>query len=486
MPIVNAPITNGFYVDPSKPISAQECANWIVRVHETDAQANPTLIGTPGISLFATATNNKFSRGAFVQTDLAYSVNGDRLYRINSDGTVADLGEIQGSGRVSMASNGNQLCIVVPGAKGYIYTVSGGLAEITDTVYTTTLGPSQQVVYKDGYFIHFNNRATTPSAIFFISALNDGTTYNALDFASAEVDPDKITGIHVNRNVLYVGGTNTIEPVQNIGGDAFPFQRIEGAVIQKGVLAKFSLVDFAGSFVFVGSGLSEQPAVWQYTGGGVSRISTGAIDEVLRKMTSTQLSAIYATTYASRGGFFVNFHLNDRTFTYDASSSSAIGRPIWHERKSKNSSGELVNWRVNNIIDAYGFNLVTDSTSGRVGKLDDDVYTEYGDTINRAISGAFLQNQGEKFIVKQIELTCESGVGNIVSPGDDPEISRFFSDDGGVTFSGGSARKLGKQGEYWKRQIWMREGQVRRTRVYKFVHDSPVRAVIIKLECEVV
>lgn len=480
MPIVTLPIGGGFYVDESRPISAQECTNLIPRIQRTDAQAQPNLIGTPGISLFATALNLRFARGAFVQDGLAYTVNGDRFYRIDEDMTVTDLGQIEGVGRVSMDSNGLQICIIVPGFKGYIYSVAGGLVEIIDPVFTTTLGPSQQVVFKDAFFVHFNGNR------FFISALNDGTSFDALDFGTAEVDPDGITGIHVNRNVLYVCGNKTIEPFQNVGGAGFPYQRIQGGVVQKGVAAKFSLAEFHNSFVFIGKGFGENPSIWEFSSGGVAKISTSAIDKVLRNLTLGQLSAVFSTTYASRGGFFVNFHLSDRTFTYDTTASEGLGKPVWHERKSKNDFGQLVNWRVSHIIEAYGENLVADSLDGSIGILDDDVFTEYGVSINRVVSGPFLHNQGLRFVVKEMELTCESGVGNTLPPGDDPVIRREFSDDGGFAFSGGLSRTLGKTGQHNVRQRWYKEGQAKRTRVYRFIVDEPVKVVIIKLEADIV
>ncbi len=479
MAIVKLPIAGGFYVDESRPISAQECTNLIPRIQNTDAQAQPNLIGTPGLSLYAEALNSQFARGAITQDGLMYTVNGLRLYRIDEGGTVTDLGEIEGPGRVSIASNGTQICIVVPGLKGYIYSVAGGLVEITDVVYTTTLGPSKQVVFKDGYFAHYNGSR------YFISSLNDGLVFDALDFGTAEVDPDGITGIHVNRNILYVCGTNTIEPVQNVGGAGFPFQRIEGAVIQKGVTSQFSLAEFSNSFVFIGKGLGENPSIWQFAGSGVAKISTSAIDKILRELTTTQLAAAFVTTYASRGGFFVTFHLFERSFTFDSTASAALKKPVWHERKSKNSEGVLINWRVADIVDAYGLTLVTDRVNGNIGILDDDVYTEYGTTVNRVVSGPFLHNQGQRFSIAAMELTCESGVGNTLPPGDNPMIRREFSDDGGFAFSGGLDRALGMAGQHKVRQRWYKEGQVTRTRVYRFIVDAPVKVVIIKLEADI-
>jgi len=473
------PIATGFYEDASKPIASQECTNLLPQVPQTNALSQAQLVQTPGINEFAD-TGNFAARGEHEMGSLAYSVNGNTLYRINSDGTDTSLGTITGSGKVSIADNGLQMCIVVPGSTAYIYSVAGGLVTITDTDFTTTLGPSQQVVYKDGFFTHFNNSSAASSQpIFFISNLNDGTAYDALDFGTAEVDPDAITALHVNRNQLYVGGRITIEPFQNIGGAGFPYQRIPGAVVQKGIRAKFTAKDFDNSYVFVGGGVNEKPAVWRFTGGGASKISTAAIDNILQGLNEGELAAIFSSVYSENGAFIYYLHLNDRTFGYDA------GTQKWHERKSKNSFGQLVNWRVNGILEAYGKILVTDNQSGKIGEMDKDIYTEYGDSIQRIVSTTPFNSDGNHLGFPEMEITCESGTANITGAGSDPYISRSFSDDGGYTFGNTTKRSLGLQGEYNKRQIWRREGQASRFRIYRFVVDEPIKMSIIKLEGDI-
>lgn len=499
------PIADGFYTDASKPIASQECVNWMPQVPQATGLSRAQLIGTPGIDQFATA-GTLASRGSHVMNGIAYSVSGESLYRINSDGTSDDLGTIEGSQKVSIDDNGVQMCIVVPGANGYIYSVSGGLVEITDTDYTTTLGPSQQVVFVDGYFVHYNNSsAATTSPIFFISNLKDGTAYDPLDFGTAESDPDEITGIHVSRNQLYIGGGKTIEPFANIGGSGFPFQRISGGVVPKGVKAKFSLVEFDDSYVFVGGGLNEQISVWKFTGSSGQKISTAAIDNILQGLSDDEQKAIYCTVYGEHGGFFLNVHIRDRALTFDSSASALSGSTKWHERKSKDTFGRDAIWRVNGIFKAYGKTLVTDNQDGRIGVLDRDVYKEYNDTINRVFSTTPFHAQGEDMTIAEIELTCESGVGLVekaqnvfpytfpiifgdtsINSSSNPQITRSYSDDGGFTFGNSTSRSLGKQGERNKRQIWRRDGQLKRYRVYRFAMSEPVKPVIIKLEADLV
>lgn len=478
MPRVEIPIATGFYEDGSRPIAAQQCINWIPVVPQTNALSISQLKGTPGLTQFA--TNGTFNnRGAHVMDSIAFFVNGNSLFRVNSDGTSNNLGTITGTGRVSMADNGVQLCIIVPGVTGFIFTQSPDtLTTITDADFFS-LGPSNQVGYKDGFFVHIAKDK------FFISALNDGLTYGALDFGTAEVDPDDNTAVHVNRNVLYIAGNETIEPFQNVGGSGFPFLRIPGGVVQKGVKAKFSIVDFDNSFVFLGGGVNEQPSIWRFTGSSAVKIATEAIDNVISQETDQQLQDVFATVHALDGSFFVCFHFSDSVFCYDATASARLGKPVWHERQSRNDQGVQTKWRAASIIQAYGKTLVGDILGAKIGEIDRTARTEYGTLIDRDVSTGPLQNDGLNFFINQLEITTESGVGNTVDPGQDSLITMSMSVDGGNTFGNELSRSLGKIGEYDQRQIWRRLGRVPRFAMFKFSISDEVTPVIIKLEADI-
>jgi len=496
------PIATGFYEDPKKPIAAQECTNFIPQVPQTQAWSSAQLISTPGIDSFANVSDSS-CRGFHEMEDIAYSVNGTTLYRINEDGSTTSLGTITGTGRVSMDDNGVELCIIVPSSVGYIYSVAGGLVTITDTDFNTTLGPSEHVVEKDGYFVHYNNNsAASLRPVFFISNLNNGLAYDALDFDDGH-GFDEITGIHDNRNLLYVSGKKSMSPYQNVGGDGFPFLYVSGSVIQKGNRAKHSMTDFDNTFVSVAGGKNERPAIWRFSGASSQKISTSAIDYAMQNLTDNETKEIFTTVYAEDGNYFVSFHMKGRVFTYDATSSALRGSPTWHERKSKDSEGRAVAWRVNAIVTAYGKTLVSDSQDGRIGALNKDTYTEYGEYVTRVVTTIPFHNQNERVKVSTIELTCLSGVGleekqksafplqfpyvfgdDDLIDGVDPVVLMQFSDDGGYNFSNGTARKLGRQGEYKKRQRWRRQGQFSNSRIYKFIFSEPVDAGIIKLAAD--
>ncbi len=157
------PIANGFYQYEALPISNQRCVNLYPVVPQIASLSDGILLGTPGIEQIAsTGTIEQQNRGARVKEGIPYFVNGVNLYRlhktVSAEGvesfSTVSLGEVEGTGLVSLANSPTQLMILVPGGKGYIYNESAGtpFAEITDADFRAN-GEPTHVVYIDGYFV---------------------------------------------------------------------------------------------------------------------------------------------------------------------------------------------------------------------------------------------------------------------------------------------------------------------------------------------
>lgn len=480
MPTVPIPIANGFYESESLPISAQECVNWYPNIVQTSGLSQETLFGTPGINqLASTGLIAEQNRGAHVKNGIPYFVNGNMLYILNrvidGDGvetfSTTSLGAIEGTGGVSMADNGTQLMILVPGGKGYIYNEAAGtpFVEITDLDFTAN-GAPQYVVFLDGYFA-----CTTDSKKWIISNLNDGLAWDALDFGSAESDPDDIVAPIVFRNQIFITGSETTEAFQNVpNGAGFPFVR-SNIFMAKGCFAPLTLISAHNTFMMIGGGINESPAIWEFTGSSFQKISTTAIDNVLSGFSDDVISAAFSFTYADKGAYFIGFTIDEITFVFD------VVAKRWHERKSV-VNDQSVRWRVNSLVTAYGRVLVGDSEDGRIGELSADVFTEYGDNIRRVIATQPFANMGNSIKVPSIEVTVESGVGNSDRP--DPVISMDISRDG-KTFTYERTRSMGKVGEYDRRAIWHKNGRFPRFVILRFKMSDPVKPVMIKAEAKV-
>jgi hypothetical protein len=473
--IVQMPISDGFYVSRAMPLSSQVCINWYALENKlsTGEVLSVSLLGTPGLEQLATSgVLNQINRGGWTFKDKAYFVNGTGLYRLESDlTTLTSLGTIAGTSRVSIADNGTQMLILVPGSAGYIFTTGpDSLATITDVDFTASGNP-QNVVFMDGYFV-----LSTDTKKFITSALNNGLSYLATDFGSAESNPDAIVAVFRHKSSLFVFGTETGEVFGNIGGASFPFQRQQGFILTKGLIAPDSISVAGDSFMYIGNGRGEGPSVWGFSGNSVIKISTPAIDELLEtELENGVLSTVFSYSYAHDGSYFIAWSLANTTIVFDQNN----GR--WHERQS-DITGTMTSWRANSLILAYGLLLAGDSIDGRIGKCDIDILTEYTETIERTVSGRPFQNQGMPFTVPFIEITMESGVGNAASA--EPQIRMDRSKDG-KTWTDERPRCVGKVGEYDRRIAWRQNGRASRSEIFRFKYAEPCRAVIVKVEADV-
>lgn len=470
------PIRNGFYISDSLPMSHQECTNFFVNIPQAPSLSEANIFGIPGTTQVATSgAVQQENRGGWRFLGKPYFVNGNKLYRLDQsiavDGTISySLVDVSGStiiestGLVFMVSNPTQLLILVPGGKGYIYTVAGGLVEITDPNFIVN-GQPIAVTFVDGYFVF-----TTDDNKVIISALNNGLVYDATDVGTAESDPDETVAPAVVSNQLYITGRITTEGFRNVGGSGYPFSR-NNVFMDKGCLAAFSLVKISQSYLMVGRGQKEDPAIWMFENGRYRKVSTIAIDNVLADYDDTEISEAFGWYYAQKGHHFAGFTFTDRTFVYDLSTQ------LWHERKST-IEDEQTRWRVNSIVQAYGKIFVGDMLDGRIGLLDTDTYGEYGDEIQSCVSIQPLYSI-DGYEIPTIELVCESGVGNDDYP--DPQISMEVSRDG-KTWTEPKMRSLGKVGEFNLRQVWRQSGRVERFATLRFKISAQVKKAILRLE----
>lgn len=482
---ISIPFAQGFNVSESLPESSQECVNLFPSPPQTNTITDMALFGTSGLVEKTAAAASEFNRESHVLSEILYEVNGNNLYRIDESFDafgVPSYAAVQVNGavplpgdqRVIIADNGDQMCIVVPELdiqfNAWIFTVADGLVQISDSDFD---GPVSTVAYVDGFF-SFTKKAGNK---WFISELRDGSDYLATDFADAEVDPDPIRSQFVLRNQLYIWGSQTGEPFQNLGGSGFPFQRIEGGVIQKGIAAPNSMVELDDAMIWIGSGVNEQAAIWKSAGGKPEKLSTSAIDNQIRQYPRADVTNAYALKYSQAGNFFVAFTFpHQETFTYNLTSG------LWFTQESSNDN-KRIPWRVTSISEAYGELWVGDSISEKIGIIDKDTFVEYDDIeFRRRFSTPPMGNGGNPLFSDSVELLMETGTATQTGQGSEPKARMSFSDDGGRTFNSPISRLIGKIGEYTNRVIWNRLGRAPRERAYRFEFSDPVKIVVLKAE----
>lgn len=481
---MDIPIGAGHYESDSLPLSAQQAINVYPNVPQTENPlSRASLHSIPGIELLASVANDSANRGAHVMNGIPYFVNGDKLYRLDRALDAAsnpvyssfEVGGVLGTGRVSMADNGTELLIV---ARNVAAGTSPGTlwdgtdyATISDVDFYSSNGVPTSVVFIDGYFL-----CTTDTDKFIISSLNAGSTWNALDFGSAEVDPDGITAPFVYLNQLLLFGSETCERFQNIGGSSFPFIRVPGGVFDTGCLAQDGITKGRDGAYFIGSSENEQAAIFRTKGSTAQKVSSTGIEVSLQAFSDTEISNTFAWSYAAKGHYFAGFTIGNTSLVFD----EVTGK--WHERKSV-VSGNQIAWRAATCVPAYGQILVGDSQDGGLSQLNENVYLDRTEPITRLFVAPPFVNDMKPFRLFAVELTVESGAGTNVET--DPRVEISLSKDG-RTWSDWRDRKIGAIGKYGQRVVWRRLGLIPRFAYARFRCNDNVDFNILKLDIEVV
>lgn len=483
------PMAQGFYVDESRAISAQECVNLYPHIPFTKTITDASLIGSSGIALRAFTATNAFNRGGYVMAETAYTVNANKLYKItyttDSFGVrtytatnVSGAETIDGTEFVQMADNGTQLCIIAPDQSNqfnaWIYTEAGGLVQISDADFD---GPVNSVCYFNGYFVFSKKNSNK----FFVSALRDGLTYNALDFGSGESDPDDNVIIRPLDGLLYVFGNHTFEQWQDAGlTNGIPFQRTSNGNQQKGCFAPLSMTYFNESLIWIGSSFNERAAIWATNGSDAIKLSTPAIDYLINSGGVEPLRKAFALRWAERGHNFVAFTIPDIcTVVYDAVTQ------LWHEKKSVDRFGQPTPWRATSLMNAYSVYLVGDNLTGNIGEFGESIFYEYSDEIRRYFTAAAIDNGGRPFSVNAVELFCDTGHVPESGQGSAPIIRLSISKDFGNTYTPEISRTMGLLGQYNAVTNWSLLGRYRKPVIFRWDISEPIKIAIVKAEAEI-
>jgi hypothetical protein len=231
--------------------------------------------GTPGYFQFTSLPTMPI-KGFIVVNEVMYVVGGNSLYSVNQGGNVTLLGTMiaADSNYVSMASNGLQI-IICNGTNGYIYTLSTTtLSLITSASFPQS---TTSVCFLNGFFVVYN----PGTGQFFISNVYDGTTWQALQFATAEFIPDDLLAVKAYHGILVLFGQNHLEYWQDTGGSPFPFSSLVGTAQDFGLAAPNSILAFNNSITFLGQNQEGHAQVMTLNGYAPQRISDDNIENIM-------------------------------------------------------------------------------------------------------------------------------------------------------------------------------------------------------------
>jgi hypothetical protein len=437
------------YRHASLPFSAQELVNAYLEPAPPGAKSLAGVLGCYGIEAFGTVGNGPI-RGSIARNGIPYVVSGTGLYRVATDGTGTLLGTIPGSARVSMACDETNI-MVVADTIGYVYNGST-VAQITDADFPG----ATMVANLDGYYLIIEPN----TGKFYISANRNPSSWNALDFASAEKYPDDLVQIVVNYGEAVLLGRESGEIWVNTGNADFPLERQPTGIFEKGCLSRYGAAKADNRVFFPG----HDGAVYVLEAYQPVRVSTYAIEQAIASAEDREFIGL---AWNEGGHQFYGLTCADFTLAYDISTG------LWHRRQSYGAG----NWRILHTVRAHERMLVADGAN-RIGYLSPETASEFGQVLLTRGTCAPISQDNKRLFHSRLELVFEQGVGLISGQGSDPKVMLRYSDDGGRTWSSERWRSLGRQGQFKTRTIWFQLG-ASRDRVYEYAISDPVRRTLI-------
>jgi hypothetical protein len=448
------------YTLRNRSADVQRCINWVpVQIESGVGKGGQPsyLKQTPGKAPLCSLGSPV--RSIYTARGMLYAVAGATLYRIAANGAATSVGALASNdGPVRMADNVTQLAIV-DGPRGYVL-------DLDDGAFSPMAGDfrgSTQIDVLDGYGVF----AVPDSPQFYISANQDFSVFNALEFATTESSIGDIVALCVKHRELILLKESTGEVWADSGGADFPLARNDGAALQVGCAAAQSLAVIDGAAVWLSRDESGGIGVSAMTAYQPQRISSHALEELLATLTEAQIGGARAYAYRQEGLSYYVLQVPGLSTTW----AYEMRAGIWHERS------EWVNGTHAQDIGtchayAYGHHIVGGS-DGSVYMLDPFSNSSgSGPLVRERITPHNATPSLSRRRFGSLQIDCNTGGG--MPDGSAGSMLLRYSDDGGMTWGNWRTLSLGAIGRYTARARATMLGSAR-DRVWHIRVTDPVR-----------
>lgn len=413
----------------------------------------------PGLASFANTGAAQVRGGAEWKGAVYVAVGGD-VKKVTSGGVVTTIGTLgTTTGPVNFAANLTQLALV-DGAAGY-YTDGSTLTTITDSDFPDS---ATHIAYHSGFLL-VNDPANAGRV--WRSDLNDASAWGSLNFATAERDPDKLQGLIVANQQLWLAGEYTTEAWGADGSD-FGFSPIAGGFTEVGLLAPHSLAVGAGGTVYwLGKARQGQGAILKGAGIQGQVISTPALEAELGTYSDLSDARGFCIYWQGHPLYILRFPTAGKTWVWDEASQA------WYEWTRYGGGA----FRANCAIAAFDKILLGDPADGNLFELSSTQHTDNGEVIEFERYDRHMVEAGNRkpLFHRALEIEVETGVGSDTMS---PQWMLQWSDDGGHTWSNEHWRASGLVGVRNTRLVWRRLGRSR-DRIYRVKSTDAAKRTLV-------
>ncbi len=451
-----------------------------------NAKAPLVLYGSPGTRLFLDFDDGGPIRGQISIENYTFAVSGGNVYVVDPDDNVTLLGTVANDQKsVTMVANTTKILLT---SAGIAYVIDGGaVIPVVDYPWLSAV----DCAYMNGYFIVLDDEGDAPDKLlggqFFISGLNDPYNWDPLDFTTAPASNNKLRGLKVDHNDLWIEGTVVNQPFFYNGNADFPFVLNETGVMQQGVMSKDTVQNLDNTLIWLGRNKDGLLQLFVTEGYSARRVSTDAVESFWARYPDPENVISWVYTINGHPTYNLNFNSAKRSWRYD-NSTKLLHRVAY---RNPNTNQDECH-RGNNHSVRNGMHIVGDRQNGKLWEFTPEVNAD-GDDPLIAIRQAPEQWFGNVTVFyKEAWLITPAGIGDgsnlnpdvgPVTPEANPVWMLSWSDDNGHTFGPEFQLPCGPQGS-WDQQLRMYGCGSARNRVWRVTMSANVPRCLIGFERE--
>lgn len=387
------------------------------------------LVADDGFDLWTALPGGGACRGMIEMSSAIYVLGGNTLFKVDSTPTVTVIGTITGTSNVSMAHNDASTPELVIVADGNKYQVA---SDTLTTISDADLPSAVSATYLNSRIIY-----GISDGRFFWSDIDDADAIDALNFVTAEGNPDSLLAVVAHRQELWVFGSESIEIWTNTTDSTAPFQRNRAAIIPRGCIGRDTIAQLDTWIFWVG----DDGVVYGGEGYAGTRLSHYGVEEDIRATSDKSTIEGLAYHYAGNAWYI----LSGPTWTWAFNRSTGK----WHEKFSFLST----RWMASKAVEFNNSVIFGDNTVGSLYEISRTTYDEAGKALIFRARTAPMLAYPNRMTVSRLYLDFVTGIGlnSTTAALQEPKVGLRWSDDGGRSWSNQLYRSLGKIGEYTKR-----------------------------------
>lgn len=453
------------YKSASPLVSAEECINFYLEESETPNANSPlSLLGTPGLSLFANLGNALPSvRGSGTFSGRTFQVAGTHLFELTASG-ITDYGD-NSTPNNNMVDDGLTVTMVSGGTPGGTYPsqlliASGGTLTVfslaSNSFQALTTPPTNvlMVDFLGGFFC-----ALSAGNTWSVSAVEDATTWPGISISQVSIFSDQLLSLIECNELIWVFGAKHVAPYYLSGAPLFPFDVANGGVVSMGILAQFSVVRVqtkksGKTLLWLGGDDQGAGVVWAANGFVPQRISDHGFEYWMSQQNTIADAVGMARQDQGHNFYDLWFPSANATWTLD------VDNGWWHRRSSLVDGVQGAHLSRCHTYN-FGLHLVGDRNSGKVYSMSTNYFSENtGPGVNipiiRTRVGPTLVNEGGQIPVgiNEFQVDFETGLGPQPPLTDgfgnprDPYAVFSYSEDYGKTYTPDRMIPCGQAGQF--------------------------------------